>query len=105
MVSLTESRKIPTRKILPLFYREQDSSDRQASPSLVQPLTTKAGGRLWSIQFASKGAGAGEGDAAPSCTGLRAAYPLQLLVRFDAGTCVWLGFVYAAPHCLRPRRA
>lgn len=47
-----------------------------------QPLTTKAGSRLWSISFAEPGSDA-RGD--PPFAMLRAAYPLQLLVRFDRG--------------------
>ena len=46
------------------------------SPKYFQPVTTKAGGRLWSISFALPG---GE------VKGLRAAYPYQLLVRLDLG--------------------
>ena len=44
-----------------------------------QPVTTKAVGRLWSISFAAPS------KSGVDLTGLRAAYPSQLLVRFDAG--------------------
>jgi hypothetical protein len=47
-----------------------------------QPVTTKAGSRLWSLGFAEPGS---QGGGDPPMTMLRAAYPLQLLVRFDRG--------------------
>ena len=46
-------------------------------PGRYQPVTTKAGGRTWAIAFVAPG---GEQESA-----LHAAYPMQLLVRFDAG--------------------
>ena len=50
--------------------------------AMYQPLTTKAGSRLWSISFAEPRS---EGSGDPPLSMLRAAYPLQLLVRFDRG--------------------
>lgn len=55
---------------------DEDFEGFQFSGRELQPVTTKAGGRLWSITFAAPGG---------SVKGLRAAYPYQLLVRFDAG--------------------
>ena len=50
--------------------------------SKMEPLTTKAGSRLWQISFvAPEGEGEGEGVSAT----IRAAYQMQLLVRFDRG--------------------
>ena len=46
------------------------------------PLTTRAGARLWSIAFAGPAADAG---GAPSVEALKAAYPMQLMVRLDSG--------------------
>ena len=60
----------------------EGSSCAHADRDTVQPLTTKAGGRLWSITFAAHDT---SGSGKDTCTGLRAAYPLQLLVRFDVG--------------------
>eukprot|EP00435_Cladocopium_sp_Y103_P047466 s2330_g13.t5 len=55
---------------------DDEDEDFEFSSRELQPVTTKAGGRLWSITFAAPGG---------SVKGLRAAYPYQLLVRFDAG--------------------
>ncbi len=61
----------------------EDSTCDEGSDKGNQPLTTKAGSRLWSIGFAEPA----DGEAADGTTftQLRAAYPLQLLVRFDRG--------------------
>ena len=57
----------------------EDSDAEEYLPREYQPVTTKAGGRLWSISFAAPNSQAAE------VSGLRAAYPFQLLVRFDSG--------------------
>ncbi|CAE8627890.1 unnamed protein product [Polarella glacialis] len=49
-----------------------------------QPVTTKAGGRLWSISFVAP-PNCNSAISSPTAKGLRAAYPMQLLVRFDRG--------------------
>jgi hypothetical protein len=60
-------------------------------PRKMSPLTTKAGSRLWGISFASPLPLATAEDSeeeeapAPEVSTLRACYPMQLLVRFDAG--------------------
>ena len=67
-------------------------------PRKMSPLTTKAGSRLWGISFASPPPPLGftaddpdedleeeEVPALPEVSTLRACYPMQLLVRFDAG--------------------
>ena len=59
-------------------------------PRKMSPLTTKAGSRLWGISFASPpplgtAEDPEEEAPAPEVSTLRACYPMQLLVRFDAG--------------------
>ena len=57
----------------------EDSTAEDYSMREYQPVTTKAGGRLWSISLAAPS------TSGVDMTGLRAAYPFQLLVRIDAG--------------------
>ena len=65
----------------------EESITKDYRPNRMSPLTTKAGGRLWSISFAAPSTAAEQPEDAvgTEVRTLRASYPMQLLVRFDAG--------------------
>ena len=72
----------------------------RAGPGVHQgmaPITTKAGGRLWSVSFVSP-APAGPDSPGPAVTTCRASYPLQLLVRYDERLDVLAYDMYPYPY-------